>query len=110
MSAYYRMAQSQKGNKERLLTNIKEIFQVNNGIAPESLKIYYSTNKFCKCGTVHYISIREISVKANIDSNNAQLKIAFSLQITGWYFVDTAIRFKWKIYFDGFPFTISISF
>lgn len=34
MSAYYRMAQSQKGKKERLLTNIKEIFQVNNGIAP----------------------------------------------------------------------------
>lgn len=56
------------------------------------------------------MSIQEILVKTNIDSNNTQLKIAFSLQITGWYFVDTATRFKWKIYFDGFPFTISISF
>lgn len=44
MSVYCRMAQSQKDKKERLLTNIKEIFQVNNGIAPESLKIYYSTS------------------------------------------------------------------
>lgn len=95
MSVYYRMAQSQKGKKERLLTNIKEIFQVNNGIAPESLKIYYSTNKFYICGIMHYMSIQEISVKTNVVSNNnKQLKIAFSLQITGWYFVDTAIRLK----------------
>lgn len=51
------MAQSQKDKKERLLTNIKEIFQVNNGVSPESLKIYYSTTKFYKHGIIHYMSI-----------------------------------------------------
>lgn len=57
MSAHCRMAQSQKDKKERLLTNIKEFFQVNNGIAPESLKIYYSTAKFYKHGIIHYMRI-----------------------------------------------------
>lgn len=57
MSVYCRMAQSQKDKKERLLTNIKEIFQVKNGIAPESLKIYDSRTKFYKHGIIHYMRI-----------------------------------------------------
>jgi len=57
MSAYCRMAQSQKGKKERLLTNIKDIFQVNNGIASESLKIYYSTTKLYKHVIIHFVRL-----------------------------------------------------
>lgn len=49
------MAQSQKNERERLLTSIKEIFQVNNGVAPESLNIYYKMIKFYEHGinTLH---------------------------------------------------------
>lgn len=47
------MAHSQKDKRERLLTNIKEIFQVNNGVAPESLNIYYKKTKFYEHGIKH---------------------------------------------------------